>query len=232
MVAYAKPSSSWQALTGQKATTRPQKGIAQLVREATDGGRAIIEVLAGIALDDGAAARDRISASQVLLDRGFGRAVETTLTLSADASGSEALSALADAELERLAATLGPGPVVPVSPAGLPASRAVGAAAAALVASELLPEPPPEALDPLAPPLDSVAQGNGNATPAPVNPLPPPAPVRPRRRIVVPPPRVERPVAQNAGDGQAELAEGPGPEAPGGGGCNPPPPPRAGTEPL
>lgn len=198
MVAYAKPSSSWHALTGQKATTRPQKGIAQLVREATDGGRAIIEVLAAIALDDAAAARDRISASQVLLDRGFGRAVETTLTLSADASGSEALSALADAELERLAATLGPSPVLPVSAAGAPASRAVGAASAALVQSLELPEPPPEALDPLRPASESVSSPDGAETPAPVQALPPPVPVRPRRRIVVPAPSVRRTVSSDA----------------------------------
>ncbi len=232
MAGYPRPSSSWQALTGQKATTGPVKGIAQLVRDATDGGRKLIDVLAAIAFDEDAAKRDRIAASQVLLDRGFGKAVETTLTLQADASGSEALSALADAELERLAATLGPSPVLSVPPLAARAAHALGAASVALLGTELLPEPPPEALEaPLAPvtrPL-SVPQPDGPVTPAPVAPLP--VPVRPRRRVFVPSPRVEKSARADVETADEQAAEEPRPKAGGEGGSDPLRPPRAGTEP-
>ena len=232
MAGYSRPSSSWQALTGQKATTGPVKGIAQLVREATDGGRRLIDVLAAIAFDEEAAKRDRIAASQVLLDRGFGKAVETTLTLQADASGSEALSALADAELERLAQTLGPSPVLSVPVPAARAAHALGAAAVGLLGGELLPEPPHEALEaPLSPvtrPV-SVPQPDGLATPAPVSPLP--VPVRPRRRVVVPGPAVRRTVSSDDTTGSGSAVADPLPVVVGEGGSDPLRPPRAGTEP-
>ena len=99
MAAFSRPA--WSAVTGQKATTGPVKGIAQLVREATDGGRLLVDTLVAIATGPDSSDRDKVSASSILLDRGFGRAVETTLSLSVDAGSSEALSQLADAELER-----------------------------------------------------------------------------------------------------------------------------------
>jgi hypothetical protein len=232
MAFSARPSATWAAVTGQKATGKPVKGLSQLVREATDNGRAIVEMLTGIALDDGAAARDRISAGSILLDRGFGKAVETTLTLQADASGSEALSALADAELERLAQTLGPSPVLSVPMPAARAAHALGAAAVGLLGTELLPEPPPEALEaPLAsvPRPVPVPQPDGNETPAPVAPLP--VPVRPRRRVFVPSPRVEKAASTDVETAGERPAEEPRPKAGGDGGSNPFRPPRAGTEP-
>ena len=228
----ARPAPAWFAQSNANGQKGPVKGIAQLVREATDGGRAIVEMLTGIALDDGAAARDRISAGSILLDRGFGKAVETTLTLQADASGSEALSALADAELERLAQTLGPSPVLSVPVPAARAAHALGAAAVGLLGGELLPEPPHEALEaPLSPvtrPV-SVPQPDGLATPAPVSPLP--VPVRPRRRVVVPGPTVRRTVSSDDAMGSGSATADPLPVVVGEGGSDPLRPPRAGTEP-
>lgn len=222
----------WTASSTARGTYGPTKGLAQLVRERTRNGDALVEMLAGIAFDPDAAARDRISAGSILLDRGFGRAVETTLTLQADASGSEALSALADAELERLAQTLGPSPVVPVPPLAARAAHALGAASVALLGTELLPEPPPEALEaPLVsvPRLDSVSGPDGLVTPAPVAPLP--APVRPRRRVVVPGPTVRRTVSSDDAMGSGSATADPLPVVVGEGGSDPLRPPRAGTEP-
>jgi hypothetical protein len=169
--------------TTAKSGYGPVKGIAQLVREATDGGRLLVETLVAIATGPDSSDRDKVSASSILLDRGFGKAVETTLSLSVDASSSDALSALADAELERLAATLAPSTVRPV--VVLPA----GSLSPGL---ESLPDAPPEALEaPLRPP-PPVAQPNLPVTTAPVSPLPTPVPAR-RRRIVAPrPPAASR----------------------------------------
>ena len=176
MAAFSRPA--WSAVAGQKATTGPVKGIAQLVREATDGGRLLVDTLVAIATGPDSSDRDKVSASSILLDRGFGRAVETTLSLSVDAGSSEALSALADAELERLAATLAPNAVRPVIV--LPAQ-------ALSPGLEALPDAPPEALEaPLRPP-SPVTLPDVGATTTPVTPLPAPAPAR-RRRIVAPRP--------------------------------------------
>jgi hypothetical protein len=174
MAALSRPA--WTAVSGQKATTGPVKGIAQLVREATDGGRLLVETLVAIATGPDSSDRDKVSASSILLDRGFGKAVETTLSLSVDAGSSEALSALADSELERLAATLAPSTVRPV--VVLPAGSLSPSV-------ESLPDAPPEALEaPLRPP-PTVTEPDLAATKEPVSPLPAPAPAR-RRRIVAP----------------------------------------------
>ena len=171
------PPAGFSAATA-KSGYGPVKGIAQLVREATDGGRLLVDTLVAIATGPDSSDRDKVSASSILLDRGFGRAVETTLTLTADAGSSEALSALADAELERLAATLAPSAVRPV--VVLPA----GSLSPGL---EALPDAPPEALEaPLRPPVP-VTQPDAPATTDPVAPLPTPTPAR-RRRIVAPRP--------------------------------------------
>jgi len=179
------PPPAWMSTTTAKSGYGPVKGIAQLVREATDNGRAIIDGLVEIASDPETSKRDRVSAYQVLLDRGFGKAVETTLSLSVDAGSSDALSQLADAELERLASTLAPSAVRPV---------VVLPAASLSPAVESLPDAPPEALEaPLRPPVP-VSQTNAPVTTTPVAPLPAPTPAR-RRRIVVPRPPVAGPVA-------------------------------------
>ena len=179
----ARPAPAW--FSRSTTTTGPVKGIAQLVREATDGGRLLVETLVQIATGPDSSDRDKVSASSILLDRGFGRAVETSLTLSVDASQSDALSQLADAELERLAATLAPSAVRPV--VVLPAGSLSPAA-------ESLPDAPPEALEAPLRPLEPVTLPNPPETTTPVTPLPAPVPAR-RRRIVVPRPPVAGPVA-------------------------------------
>jgi hypothetical protein len=156
-----------------------------MVRDATAGGQLLIDVLVAMATDPDAAYRDRATATGMLLERGFGKAVETSLTLSVDASQSDALSQLADAELERLAATLAPSAVRPV--VVLPAGSLSPAV-------ESLPDAPPEALEaPLRPPVP-VTQPTVPVTTVPVAPLPAPVQAR-RRRIVVPRPPVAGPVA-------------------------------------
>jgi hypothetical protein len=150
------------------------------VREATDGGRLLVETLVQIATGPDSSDRDKVSASSILLDRGFGKAVETTLSLQVDAGSSEALSQLADAELERLAQTLAPSSVRPV--VVLPAQ-------ALSPALETLPDAPPEALEAPLRPLEPVTLPSPSVASTPVTPLPDPVPVR-RRRIVVPRPPV------------------------------------------
>jgi hypothetical protein len=172
------PQPAWFATATAKSGYGPIKGIAQLVREATDGGRLLIDTLVQIATGPDSSDRDKVSASSILLDRGFGKAVETSLTLSVDASQSDALSQLADAELERLAQTLAPSAVRPV--VVLPAGSLSPAV-------ESLPDAPPEALEaPLRPP-PPVTQPDVPVTTDPVAPLPTPAPAR-RRRIIAPRP--------------------------------------------
>ena len=130
------PQPAWFSSSTAKSGYGPIKGIAQLVRDATDGGRLLVETLVQIATGPDSSDRDKVSASSIHLDRGFGRAVETTLSLSVDAGSSEALSQLADAELERLAQTLAPHTVRPV--VVLPA----GSLSPSL---DTLPDAPPEA---------------------------------------------------------------------------------------
>jgi hypothetical protein len=156
-----------------------------MVRDATNGGQLLIDVLVQMATDEDAAYRDRATATGMLLERGFGKAVETSLTLSVDASQSDALSQLADAELERLAQTLAPSAVRPV--VVLPAGSLSPAV-------ESLPDAPPEALEAPLRPLEPVTQPNLPVTTDPVSPLPAPVPAR-RRRIVVPRPPVAGQVA-------------------------------------
>ena len=152
-----------------------------MVRDATAGGQLLIDALVEMALNPDAAYRDRTTAAGILLDRGFGRAVETSLTLSVDAGSSDALSALADAELERLAQTLAPSAVRPV--VVLPA----GSLSPSL---DSLPDAPPEALEaPLRPP-EPVTLPSAPVTTTPVDTLPAPLARAPRRRIVMPRPPV------------------------------------------
>jgi hypothetical protein len=178
------PAQAW-TLPSAASTYRKHKGIAEIVRELTDNGRTVIETLVSIATGPDSSDRDKVSASSILLDRGFGKAVETSLTLSVDAGSSDALSQLADAELERLAQTLAPSAVRPV--VVLPAGSLSPAV-------ESLPDAPPEALEaPLRPPVP-VTQPDGSAAREPVSPLPAPVPTK-RRRIVMPRPPVAGPVA-------------------------------------
>jgi hypothetical protein len=196
MAAFSRPA--WSAVTGQRATTGPVKGIAQLVRDATDGGRLLVETLVQIATGPDSSDRDKVSASSILLDRGFGKAVETTLSLSVDAGSSEAISQLADAELERLAQTLAPSTVRPV--VVLPAQ-------ALSPAMELLPDAPPEALEaPLRPP-PPVTLPSRPVAETPTEPLPPPLVRAPRRRIVVPRPPVSRQTGPDTAQYVVDLSD-------------------------
>lgn len=172
------PATAWQMPAAGSTYTR-HKSIAQMVRDATNGGQVLIDVLVQMATDPDAAYRDRCTATGMLLERGFGKAVETTLSLSVDAGSSEALSALADAELERLASTLAPSAVRPV--VVLPAGSLSPAV-------ESLPDAPPEALEaPLRPP-PSVTEPDVPVLTDPVTPLPSPLARAPRRRVVAPAP--------------------------------------------
>jgi hypothetical protein len=174
------PATAWQLPAAGSTYTR-HKSIAQMVRDATNGGLTLIEGLVAMATDTDAAYRDRCTATGMLLERGFGKAVETSLTLSVDASSSDALSALADAELERLAQTLAPHTVRPV---------VVLPAATLSPALDSLPDAPPEALEaPLRPPVTVTPQSCPETT-TPTEPLPPPLARGTRRRIVVPRPPV------------------------------------------
>ena len=181
----AGPAPQWLVRSNANATRNSTKSIAQLVREATDGGRLLVETLVAIATGPDSSDRDKVSASSILLDRGFGKAVETTLSLSVDAGSSEALSQLADAELERLASTLAPSTVRPV---------VVLPAASLSPGLESLPDAPPEALEAPLRPRPTVTEPDAPATTDPVAPLPAPVPAR-RRRVVVPRPPVAGPVA-------------------------------------
>ena len=176
------PATAWTLPTAA-STYRKHKGIAEIVRELTDNGRTVIETLVSIATGPDSSDRDKVSASSILLDRGFGRAVETSLTLSVDAGSSDALSALADTELERLAQTLAPHTTRPVIV--LPAQ-------ALSPTLDSLQDAPPEALEaPLRPP-SIVTVPSGPVAATPTAPLPAPLARAPRRRIVVPRPPVSR----------------------------------------
>jgi len=177
---YKPPATAW-ALPSANVTYTKTRSIAQMVRDATNGGQKLIDVLVSLAFDEDAHPRDRTTAVGMLMDRGFGKAVETTLSLSVDASSSDALSALADAELERLAQTLAPHTVRPV--VVLPAQ-------ALSPALESLPDAPPEALEAPLRPLVPVTVPTCPVAGTPVTPLPPPLVRAPRRRIVVPRPPV------------------------------------------
>lgn len=174
------PATAWTVPSSNASYTKT-RSIAQMVRDATAGGQLLIDALVGMALDPDAAYRDRTTAAGILLDRGFGKAVETSLTLSVDAGSSDALSQLADAELERLAATLAPSSVRPV--VVLPASSLSPGL-------ESLPDAPPEALEAPLRPLSPVTLPSPSVASTPVTPLPPPLARAPRRRIVVPRPPV------------------------------------------
>ena len=170
------PATAWQLPAAGSTYTR-HKSIAQMVRDATNGGQLLIDVLVQMTTDEDAAYRDRATAAGMLLERGFGKAVETTLSLQVDASSSDALSALADAELERLASTLAPHTARPV--VVLPAQALSPSLAS-------LPDAPPEALEAPLRPLSPVTVPSGPVAGIPTAPLA----RAPRRRIVVPRPPV------------------------------------------
>lgn len=92
------------------------KGLARRVQEATEHGKTVIDVLVEILTNEKAKNADRIKAGEILLDRGFGKALGVVLTADAGAGLPDGLSDAADALLERLARQLS-SPLVRVLPA-------------------------------------------------------------------------------------------------------------------
>jgi len=82
---------------------RPKKNpaITQYISEKTGEGRKIIDELWVIARDDGTRTRDRIKAMEILLDRGFGRAVQQ-VEIAAEVAVTRELGSFTDAELMEL----------------------------------------------------------------------------------------------------------------------------------
>ncbi len=81
------------------------KGIAQQIRELTNGGKGIFERMNAIwtGEEPGFNSRDRLEAGKWLADRGWGRAVETSVQVEADAATQGAATELATEQLEQLA---------------------------------------------------------------------------------------------------------------------------------
>ncbi len=98
----------------------PAIRLARKVREMTNDGELILELLFDISFDADAPRRDRLEAAKMLLERGFGRALETQLQVHTQANDTATIGALAESELTRLAdllATRGPqAPRQPVVP--------------------------------------------------------------------------------------------------------------------
>ena len=103
------------------------KGLAARVREAVGEGADIVEFFARVLRDERASTKDRIEAGKWLADRGWGRALETSVNVDATGTEAGALAAgMADATLEALARQLAPSKAtgmatVTLLPAGNPA---------------------------------------------------------------------------------------------------------------
>lgn len=75
-----KTTGSWRAGQTGNPRGRPKKyhaPIDELVRVRTDGGQTLVDFLAGVVEDSEAGRGDRIKAAAILLDRGFGRPLQT-----------------------------------------------------------------------------------------------------------------------------------------------------------
>lgn len=81
------------------------KGLAARIRALTNDGEVLIQTLLEIVQTVGS--RDRVRATEILLERGYGKTVQTTATiaLEGDAASAalEALQSLTTGDLERLA---------------------------------------------------------------------------------------------------------------------------------
>lgn len=198
-------TAQWAKPQAPIAATKTRRSLAQQVRDATADGADVVDVLVGILHDVDAPTRDRIHAGSILLDRGFGTSVQTSVVLTADANQSEALAALADAELERLARGGAADVTLPVSavhdalPTPVPPTPAA-VTRGALAAHGPLPDAPVEFLEGVIPPpgyprdapapvLDVRPYVDG----VPVGPAPVPAPLPPVPRP--PPPRIRPGIA-------------------------------------
>lgn len=84
------------------------RGLASQIREALGDGADLVEFLrVVIAGEIKASVRDRIEAAKVALDRGWGKAVETSVQVTLDAQGANKLELTPD-QLKLIADTLRP----------------------------------------------------------------------------------------------------------------------------
>jgi hypothetical protein len=110
--AISKPAEKpylWKKGQSGNPGGRP-KGLASMIREKSKDGTVLIDFLFSVvAGDTGGQTRDKIQAAQILLDRGFGKAVETQVQVQLDAKNGDStqtLDDLADAQLESMARQL------------------------------------------------------------------------------------------------------------------------------
>lgn len=86
------------------------KGLASRIRTLTNEGEDILKFLVGVLSNEiKSTTKDRLQAAQILLDRGYGKAVETSVQVQLDAKSGESTAAiedLADAQLESMARQL------------------------------------------------------------------------------------------------------------------------------
>ena len=84
-----------------KGRPRKNPAITEYISEKTDEGRRIIDELWILVRDPGTRTRDRIKAMEILLDRGFGRAVQQ-VEIAAEVAVTRELGSFTDAELMEL----------------------------------------------------------------------------------------------------------------------------------
>jgi hypothetical protein len=157
-----QPGQSGNAAGAQAPAVR----LARKVREMTNDGELILELLFDISFDADAPRRDRLEAAKMLLERGFGRALETQLQVHTQATDTAAIGALAESELTRLADLLATrGPQAPRQPV-VPTLAAMAKAPGLLPDSVTLPNASvtePSSL----PPDEGSAPVDGTSSPAP-----------------------------------------------------------------
>lgn len=108
-VPAAKGPHRWKPGQTGNPGGRP-KGLASLIREKSKDGRVLVDFLFDVVEGrQPGQTRDKIQAATILLDRGYGKAVETSVQVQLDAKNGESTTAiddLADAELESMAREL------------------------------------------------------------------------------------------------------------------------------